>query len=389
TPVTTVAPVRLATPAEAHLWDGVQGGPFSPYDDGIATGWGRDGSGGLPSRLQFVGVYITPPAPDNLGIKRIMVDRGPCQGDSGSPLLVRSGGVLVQAGVLKGASCTGAASYSEVGAGTNRTWLFGQLTALPYTHFGTTDWDRDGHQDIVAREDVTGTLWLYLGDSRRAVPNAPRVQIGNGWRGYSPVGVADWDRDGYPDILTRNDGTGDLWLYPGDGRRGYSQAVPVRIGTGWAGHTPLGVADWDRDGNPDVVARQDSTGELWLHPGTGTRGVPGTTRVLLGWGWNSFTSFGVTDWDRDGHRDVVARDNATGTLWLYPGDSRRGVPTVGRVQIGNGWAGFSPFGAVDWDRDGHQDILARHDATGDMWLYPGQSVRGYPNVARAQLGWGW
>ncbi|KXK60082.1 hypothetical protein AWW66_20710 [Micromonospora rosaria] len=294
-PVTTVAPVRLATPAEAHLWDGVQGGPFSPYDDGIATGWGRDGSGRLPSRLQFVGVSITPPAPDNLGIKRIMVDRGPCQGDSGSPLLVRSGGLLVQAGVLKGASCTGAASYSEVGAGTNRTWLLGQLTALPYAHFGTTDWDRDGHQDIVAREDATGTLWLYLGDSRR----------------------------------------------------GYPQAVPVRIGTGWAGHTPLGVADWDRDGNPDVLARQDSTGEPWLHPGTGTRGVPGTTRVLLGWGWNSFTSFGVTDWDRDGHRDIVARDNDTGTLWLYPGDSRRGVPTVGRVQIGNGWAGFSPFGAVD------------------------------------------
>ncbi|MEV7289794.1 VCBS repeat-containing protein, partial [Streptomyces sp. NPDC093252] len=32
---------------------------------------------------------------------------------------------------------------------------------------------------------------------------------------FTPFGIADWDRDGRQDIITRNDTTGDLWLYPG------------------------------------------------------------------------------------------------------------------------------------------------------------------------------
>ncbi|WP_326552028.1 trypsin-like serine protease [Micromonospora sp. NBC_01813] len=383
-PVTTVAPVRLATPAEAHLWDGA-----GSADRGVATGWGYDSTGTLPSRLQFVGVTITPSLPDNLGIKRIMVDRGPCQGDSGGPLLVSSGGSYLQAGVLKGASCTGIGSYSEIGAGTNRTWLLGQLTALPYTTFGTVDWDRDGHADIVTRHDATGDLWLYPGQSVRGLSTAPRVKIGNGWRGYTAFGAADWDRDGHADLLTRNDTTGDLWLYPGQSVRGYSTATPVRIHTGLAGFTPYGVADWDRDGHADLIARQDSTGDVWLYPGTSSRGSITTTRVRIASARNAYSSFGVVDWDRDGHVDLVARDNDTGNLWLYPGQSVRGVSSIARVQIGNGWRGYSSFGAVDWDRDGHADIVTRNDATGDLWLYAGQSRRGYSTATPVRIGWGW
>lgn len=92
-----------------------------------------------------------------------------------------SGGVQVQAGVLKGASCGGTASYSAVGAGGNRDWILSQLTRLPYTPFGVEDYDRAGHQDIIARQDATADLWLYPGESRRGYSSTPRVKIGNGW----------------------------------------------------------------------------------------------------------------------------------------------------------------------------------------------------------------
>ena len=203
--------------------------------------------------------------------------------------------------------------------------------------FGLADWDQDGHQDIMVRDDVTNVLWLYPGQSVRGYSSAPRVQIGHGAAGYTPFGLADWDRDGHRDMLLREDATGILWLYPGQSVRGYSSAPRVEIGNGWSGYTAFGLADWDRDGHQDIVAREDATGVLWLYPGQSVRGYSSAPRVQIGHGWFGYTAFGLADWDRDGHQDIVAQENATGLLWLYPGQSVLGYSTVPRVRIGNGW----------------------------------------------------
>ncbi|MFS8978231.1 hypothetical protein PO002_27595 [Cupriavidus necator] len=42
--------------------------------------------------------------------------------------------------------------------------------------------------------------------------------------------------------------------------------------------------------------------------------------------------------------------------------------------------GYTFVGVADWDRDGHQDIVAR-DASGVLWLYPGMSTRGYSTAS--------
>ena len=102
---------------------------------------------------------------------------------------------------------------------------------------------------------------------------------------------------------------------------------------------------------------------------------------------SSYTIGGLADWDGDGHQDIVARD-AANLLWLYPGDSSRGYSQYDRVQIGNGWKGYTFGGLADWDSDGHQDIVAR-DSAGLLWLYPGDSSRGYSQYDRVQIGNGW
>jgi hypothetical protein len=47
---------------------------------------------------------------------------------------------------------------------------------------------------------------------------------------------------------------------------------------------------------------------------------------------------GVSDFNGDGFTDLVARD-ASGALWLYPGDGGGGF--LGRVQLATGWGGFT------------------------------------------------
>ncbi|GAA3452795.1 hypothetical protein GCM10018962_46280 [Dactylosporangium matsuzakiense] len=279
----------------------------------------------------------------------------------------------------------GVAASALLGAGTPAA----AASEGAFTVAGTRDWDHDGHQDIVVRDNAGGDLWLYPGQSKRGYSTVPRVKIGNGWNGYEFAGVTDWDRDGHQDIIVTEQATGDLYLYPGQSKRGYSTAPRVKIGNGWQGFRIVGLADWDRDGHQDIVVRNESTGDLWLYPGQSKRGYSTVPRAQIGNGWTGFTVAGVTDWDRDGHQDIVTRDDSTGNLWLYPGQSKRGYSTVPRVQIGNGWTGYTFSGLTDWDKDGHQDILVRNDQTRDLWLYAGQSKRGYSTVPPVKIGNGW
>jgi len=231
-----------------------------------------------------------------------------------------------------------AALLAAVAAAAMAFWSAGPADAATgYTIAGTTDWDHDGHQDIIAVENATGDLWLYPGESKRGYSTRARVKIGNGWNTFTIGGLADWDHDGNQDIIAVDNATGLLWLYPGESRRGYSTQPRVKIGNGWNVFPIAGVADWDHDGHQDIIAVESNTGDLWLYPGESRRGYSTQPREKIGNGWNTFPVGGLTDWDRDGHQDIIATDSGTGLLWLYPGESRRGYSTQPRVQIGNGW----------------------------------------------------
>ncbi|WP_432825237.1 FG-GAP repeat domain-containing protein [Dactylosporangium sp. CA-092794] len=253
-----------------------------------------------------------------------------------------------------------------------------------YSFAGVTDWDNDGNTDIVAR-DPNGDLWLFPGESTRAPSSAKPAQIGSGWNGYTFTGLADWDNDGNQDIIARTV-SGDLLLFPGASLRGVATTPPVQIGLGWNGYTFVGLADWDKDGNTDIVAR-DLSGELWLFPGQSIRGYSTAAPVRLGSGWNGLDFAGIADWDKDGNTDIIAR-GTLGELFLFPGESTRAPSTQPQVQIGTGWNGYDFAGVTDWDNDGNQDILARM-TNNDLWLYPGESTRALSGQPPVQIGTGW
>ncbi|MGK5674309.1 LamG-like jellyroll fold domain-containing protein [Micromonospora sp. URMC 106] len=202
------------------------------------------------------------------------------------------------------------------------------------------------------------------------------------------VATADWTRDGVPDVLGR-DGDGYLYVWPGlSGGTGLQSRR--QIGSGWHGWAwqIAGVADWDGDGFLDVVVRYNPSGELFMYAGADTASGFSDARFPLGGGWQDFTYAGLADWDRDGHLDVIASDSG-GVMWVYPGESRRGQATQERASIGTGWFGYTYFGTPDWDRDGRSDVVARDPSSGQLWLYPGSGGRSHSDAGRAQIGSGW
>ncbi len=143
------------------------------------------------------------------------------------------------------------------------------------------DLNGDWTNDVVAREASTGALWLYGGDGRGGW--LPRRQVGTGWQGMSVIDTAgDLSGDGKPDVLAREAATGALWLYPGNGAGGWLPRV--RVGSGWQGmDLVLGPGDFTGDRAADVLARDRTSGDLWLYPGNGAGGWLSRARVGTGW----------------------------------------------------------------------------------------------------------
>jgi hypothetical protein len=99
-----------------------------------------------------------------------------------------------------------------------------------------------------------------------------------------------------------------------------------------------GVGDFNRDGHVDLLARNTATGDVWLYKGTG-KALGARVRVATRWGTLRDVT-GVGDFDRDGFTDVIAVESATGKLFRYPG---RGTSFGPRLSVGGGWTVLQPL----------------------------------------------
>lgn len=195
------------------------------------------------------------------------------------------------------------------------------------------------------------------------------------------AGFGDLNADLRADVLVR-DKAGRLWFLRGDG-------TGQLVGTGgWNAMNALARhGDFSGDGREDVIAREASTGKLWLYPGTGT-GSLGTRKLMGTGGWNAMSRIvAYGDLSGDGRSDVLAVEKSTGKLWLYPGT---GAGTLGaRKLIGtSGWNGMNALvGPGDMNSDGRPDLIARQASTGYLYLYPGRTGALGSRVLIGNGGW--
>ena len=151
------------------------------------------------------------------------------------------------------------------------------------------DWNGDGRGDVMTRHAETGRMTLHTGRGRNRF--AAPVDTGRQWAHVEEItAVGDMDGDGNPDLLGVVDGTTRVFL--GDGKAGFDDRVPggEPLGKRLADDADdydwlIGIIDVDGDERGDLIARESSTGYLWLLPGV--KGGYGDRR-LIGTGFDAY-----------------------------------------------------------------------------------------------------
>ncbi|MEU5215071.1 VCBS repeat-containing protein [Streptomyces sp. NPDC020807] len=227
-----------------------------------------------------------------------------------------------------------------------RVWF---PTATGYLQGETFDYDFSTVADVISADNdgdgypeadwtlyKSGRLEFY---STNGTAEDPTV-VGSGWNTYKTVlspgnigGAKEADLIGF-------DKYGVLYSYLGYPT---GKLTPrVRVGGGWNVYDQIaGQGDLTGDGKPDIVAKEKSTGFLYLYKGTGDYKAPFAPRQKVGGGWNAYDRLiSLGDINEDGKPDLLAR-KPTGALMRYNGTGVAGGAFKPPVQIGSGYQSYN------------------------------------------------
>jgi hypothetical protein len=270
--------------------------------------------------------------------------------------------------------------WRNSGTGENAVWQLngftlqtaGFITTVPGASWqiaSTADFNRDGIADILWRNNVSGenVIWqmrdAFTLQSDYYITQVPDVN-------WQVVGTDDFNRDGIADILWRNNVSGEnvIWQMNSNFTLQSDYYINQVPGARWQ---VVGTDDFNRDGTPDILWRNNVSGEnvIWQMNSNFTLQSDYYITQTPGARWQVV---GTDDFNSDGIADILWRNNVSGENVIWQMNSNFTLQTDYLIpQV------FDPnwqiAGTDDFNRDGTPDILWRNNQTAkeDIWQMSG------------------
>jgi len=205
------------------------------------------------------------------------------------------------------------------------------------------------------------------------------VEYATGKQPFAIV-VADFNRDGFPDLATADAGSSDITILLGNGSGGFTPAPgsPTALG---AVPDSITVGDFNGDGIPDIAATCIASNSVTILLGNGSGGFTAVPGSPFGAGLNP-VGVAVGDFNGDGMEDLAIADQAgenqpTNNVTVLLGNGSGGFTPSNGSPFATGGAGPSSLAVGDFNGDGLQDLAVANSAGNSVSVLLGNGIGGF------------
>jgi PKD repeat protein len=257
--------------------------------------------------------------------------------------------------------------FTSITSGSTITTDVGESRGIAWV-----DYDGDGDLDLYTSNE-TSNNFLYRNDGGNTFTRILTGPLVNDGSLSTSSTWADYDNDGDLDVFLCVGGSSNNnnKLYRNDGGGTFTEIITGDIVSDGGATNSASWADYDNDGYVDLIVSNGGSENNFLYHNNGT----GTfTRILTG----PVVTDGGTSWapvwgdyDNDGYLDLFIANNGNEANFLYHNNSGNSFTriTIGDIVTDTGLSWGSAFG--DYDNDGDLDLYVTN--------YGGQANNLYQN----------
>jgi len=209
------------------------------------------------------------------------------------------------------------------------------------------DLNRDGNLDVILGAATESSVSVLFGNGTAQLGPQVLYAVGSGPSEPGAIWVADVNGDGYPDVVTTNNGEATISILFGSrtGRLHSQIVLPIRVGG------PMLAGDFNNDGKLDVAALVLAGNQFSVDLGNGKGGLLPPTYFPA-----SFpVSITGADFNGDGNLDIATGNRKNVSVFFGKGDGTFRAP-VNYGSSSNLGQQNSVIVAADVNGDGKPDL---------------------------------